>query len=157
MDENKDAPAEGAADRDIAALKGSSLSKEVQVKIRLRRDLYDTLEEKAALDRRPMNKEIVARLEESIRREDVSGGSHTAVLFNLLAAEIGLVELRTGRSWHDDRKTLLEVVDAVVAAMSRLMTGFSAADSAEEFQRLKGQAEKRLDEFSRLRRDVGTN
>jgi hypothetical protein len=126
-----------------------------QLKLRLGEALHQRLKQQASEHKRTLNSEIASRLEESFRRseqvEELFGGHHNVVLFRFLTGEIGLIELRSGRPWHEDRNTLLQCADAVVAAMGRLISGFSTIGAAEEFKRLRDQAEKRLHEYEEVR------
>ncbi len=99
----------------------------VQIKARLKEPLRAALESAADDRGTSMNAEIVRRLEDSFRQDEVEierfGGVVTQTFMKALAAAIRFVEQRTKKKWHEDKDT----GDAAMVAMYGIMGAFGGA------------------------------
>ncbi len=106
----------------------------VQLKVRLKEPLRARIEKAARKRKRPMNTEIVDRLEMSFSEEEKVqlthqlvmdgvyqqfGGIGTYSLMKLLTEAIRYIEDETGKSWQDDRNTYEQVETACKVILSK--------------------------------------
>src|SRR5262249_26662533 len=99
------------------------LADTVQLKLRFSEALRRRLEREAKRQEHSLNGEIIARLEQSFRKSedaDLLGstlralfGGATGDLLRAIATAIWLIEKRTGKKWHEDRETALQVSRAI--------------------------------------------
>src|SRR5262249_54939477 len=99
------------------------LADTVQLKLRFSEALRRRLEREAKRPEHSVNGEIIARLEQSLRKSedaDLLGstlralfGGATGDLLRAIATAIWLIEKRTGKKWHEDRETALQVSRAI--------------------------------------------
>jgi len=95
----------------------------VQLKLRFSEALRRRLEREARRQEHSLNGEIINRLEQSFRKSedaDLLGstlralfGGATGDLLRAIATAIWLIEMRTGKKWHEDRETALQVNHAI--------------------------------------------
>src|SRR4051794_37793500 len=89
----------------------------VSVTYRLPERLRSKLQRAAKAHDTSMNSEITQRLEKSFEQADLIkhlfGSEYTIQLLTTFAFAIGLIELRTGKSWLDDVETRASVDQAV--------------------------------------------
>jgi hypothetical protein len=90
-----------------------------QLKFRVRETLRQALENAAAANERPMNKEITARLEASFREETAWGGPRTASFLRLIAANIEAIETESEAKWYADYATWHAVKEMIPTLVAR--------------------------------------
>jgi len=130
------------------------LSDTVQLKLRFSEALRRRLEREARRQEHSLNGEIIARLEQTFRKSedaDLLGstlralfGGATGDLLRAIATAIWLIEKRTGKKWHEDRETALQVshaIDEIIAWFTRQRRD-PAMDAARlKYTELSGESE----------------
>ena len=93
------------------------------LRIRIEPELLMRLEKSRTANNRTLTGEIVHRIEQTFRKSDdadlatlvyrAAFGERTGDLLRAFATAIWLIEKRTGKKWHEDRETALQVRHAI--------------------------------------------
>jgi len=93
------------------------------LRIRIEPELLTRLEKSRTANNRTLTGEIVHRIEQTFRKSDdadlatlvyrAAFGERTGDLLRAFATAIWLIEKRTGKKWHEDRETALQVRHAI--------------------------------------------
>src|SRR5262249_16456155 len=93
------------------------------LRIRIEPELLTRLEKSRTANNRTLTGEIVHRIEQTFRKSDdadlatrvyrTAYGEHTGDLLRAFATAIWLIEKRTGKKWHEDAETALQVNHAI--------------------------------------------
>jgi predicted HicB family RNase H-like nuclease len=91
----------------------------VGFQLRFQERLRAQLEAAAKEHGTSLNSEVIARLEDTVRRDQDAGGVRSNHLLNLVAVEIGRAEAATGRHWWSDLATHSAAVKLAADALAR--------------------------------------
>jgi len=93
------------------------------LRIRIEPELLTRLEKSRTANNRTLTGEIVHRIEQTFRKSDdadlatlvyrAAFGERTGDLLRAFATAIWLIEKRTGKKWHEDPETALQVTHAI--------------------------------------------
>ena len=124
------------------------------LRIRIEPELLTRLEKSRTANNRTLTGEIVHRIEQTFRKSDdadlatlvyrAAFGERTGDLLRAFATAIWLIEKRTGKKWHEDRETALQVshaIDEIIAWFTRQKRD-PAMDAARlKYTELSGESE----------------
>jgi Arc-like DNA binding domain len=97
----------------------------VQLKLRFPESLRRRLERAAAPKNESMNAEIVHRLEESFRTEDLYGGPQISALFRVLASHIAFAKANVdARDWAKNDRVRDEIAQVVADLLVKNLPQF---------------------------------
>jgi hypothetical protein len=96
----------------------------VQLKLRFPEALRRQLERAAAPKDESMNAEIVHRLEESFRTEELYGGKEFSAMFRALASHIALARAKAGGDWAKNDKVRDEIAQVFADLLAQNLPQF---------------------------------
>jgi hypothetical protein len=117
-----------------------------QLKIRVREDMRQKLEDAARMHRWPLNKEISSRLARTLREDEELGGGRTSAILRSFASVIELAEGTTGKNWIEDYQTWQATKRAINHVINIWEPEPPNIAAIRVINRLLEAAEKRLDE-----------
>lgn len=109
-----------------------------QLKLRVPEAVRLQLEAAAQANDRPLNKEVVHRLEESLRHDAALGDAQTAAVLRVLGGMVDAAQQKTGKYWLEDAATfkaarkLIDVVLTTIVPEARRQDSEAVSDIADE-------------------------